>query len=200
MYCKNCGAQMADGMKFCTVCGAPLESGGVDLNKDSGASNGYGNSWGQGYGQQQNFYGGYGQQQGGYGYGQPMGDPYGIGMGGGFGIQERSIAMCIILTFLTCGFYSLYWLYNITEETNRFSGDPNPTTGGMAILYGILSCGIYYIYWYYKRGEIIDNYMASRGYPPQSNAVLYLVLSLFGLGLVSMSLMQSELNKIARGM
>ena len=238
MFCKNCGAQMQDGMKFCTVCGSPLseEENKVDLSKEAEAPAGDASGYGQPepgqptygspdpgqqgyYGQQQGYgqqgYGqpGYGQQQGygqpGYGqqgYGQPGGvDPYaaatyGAGLGNGFGIPERSIATCIILTLVTCGLYSFYWLYCITEETNRLSNEPNPTSGGMSILFGILSCGIYYIYWYYKRGEIMDNYYVRRGYPPQSNAVLWLILSLVGLGIVSMGLMQNELNKVAHGM
>ena len=195
---------MQDGMKFCTVCGAPLDSEPkVDLNKDmdSAADNNSNTSWSQGYGNQagQQSYGQSNQQQYYGGYGQPGANPYG-GMGMGFGLQERSLATCIILSIVTCGLYSFYWLYTLTEDTNRFSGDPNPTSGGMAILYGLLTCGIYYYYWYYKRGEIIDNYMASRGYPPQSNSILYLVLAIFGLGIVSMALTQSEINKIARGM
>ena len=224
---------MQDGMKFCSICGAPLtdEAEKVNLDKeaptfesatDMGAANDTGTQ--QNYGQaasgQQQYYGGYGQPGqpgggfnggvGGYGggYGGYGGDPYGAGMGmgmagmpgGGFGIPTRSIATCIILSFLTCGIYVYYWLYCITEETNRFSNEPNPTSGGMTILLGLVTCGIYFVYWYYKRGELIDNYYVSRGYPPQSNAVLYLILSLVGLGLVSMALMQSELNKISRGM
>ena len=120
--------------------------------------------------------------------------------GFGVGIQERSIATCIILTFLTCGFYSFYWLYKITEETNLIQGDPYAPSGGTSILLGIVTCGLYYIYWYYKRGEIMDNYYVRRGYPPQSNAVLYLLLSIFGLGIVAMGLCQNELNKVAHGM
>ena len=216
MYCKTCGAQMEDGMRFCTVCGAPL-SNGVDLNKGTEPNGGMG---AQGFnGQQQSYYGqpgqpGYGQpnyfdpngQQGGYGYGQPgmgMGQP-GMGMpGGGMffgGIEERSIAMCIILSFVTCGIYLYYWLYKMTEETNMLEGDPHAASGGTSILLGIVTCGIYFLYWYYKRGEILDNYYVRRGYPPTSNAVLYLVLSIFGLGMVSMALCQNELNKIAHGM
>ncbi len=204
---------MQDGMKFCTICGAPLSGDDEKVNLDKGspfeAADGMGGSFDnsannaqQGYGQAgygQPQYGNQGQQQYYGGYGQPGGGFNG-GYGNNFGIPTRSIATCIILSFLTCGIYLYYWLYCITEETNRFSNEPNPTTGGTTILLGLVTCGIYFVYWYYKRGELIDNYYVSRGYPPQSNAVLYLILSLIGLGLVSMAMMQSELNKISRGM
>ena len=243
MVCKNCGAQMQDGMKFCTVCGSPLEdSGKVDLGKPTvdgsmppvpdpsmgdqnadanGAQSGqpnFGTPSGQpGYdydrlnssygingsfdpnagadqGQQQ--YGGqqYGgqQQYGGMGYGAPMGNVSGI--------QERNIVTAIILSVVTCGIYGLYWMYALTEDTNHFATDPNPVSGGTALLLSIVTCGIYTWYWMYKRGEYIDNYYTQRGLPPQSNSILYLVLSICGLGIVSYCLMQSEVNKIAHGM
>ena len=234
---------MQDGMKFCTVCGSPLEdSGKVDLGKpavdgamppvpdpsvgdqgtnpnggqpgtpnfgtpsgqpgydydrlnssygingafdpNAGASQGQ-----QQYGEQQQ-YGG--QQYGGMGYGSaPMGNS---------GIQERSIVTAIILSVVTCGIYGLYWMYALTEDTNHFANEPNPVSGGTALLLSIVTCGIYTWYWMYKRGEYIDNYYAQRGLPPQSNSILYLVLSICGLGIVSYCLMQSEVNKIAHGM
>ena len=37
------------------------------------------------------------------------------------GIQERNIGICILLWFVTCGIYTLYWVYKLNEEINRLS-------------------------------------------------------------------------------
>ena len=46
----------------------------------------------------------------------------------GNGIQQRNIALCIILSIVTCGIYGWYWLYTMTEDTNRLSRDPGATS------------------------------------------------------------------------
>lgn len=112
-------------------------------------------------------------------------------------LEQRNIALCIILSFVTCGIYTLYWFLKLTEDTNKNSGDPNATSGGMAFLLCLVTCGIYTYYWMYKRGDYIDRYMSQCGQPGGSNGILYLILTVFGLGIVSYGLMQNELNKIA---
>ncbi|MCD8094929.1 MAG: DUF4234 domain-containing protein [Ruminococcus sp.] len=104
-----------------------------------------------------------------------------------------------MLSLVTCGIYGLYWLYCLTEDSNKISNEPNPTSGGMVILLSIVTCNIYLWYWMYKRGEIIDNYNLQRGLPPSSNSIIYLLLSIFGFSIISYCLLQNELNKIARG-
>jgi len=117
--------------------------------------------------------------------------------GGSSGIQERSIPMCIILSLVTCGIYGLIWFYNLTEDSNKV-GDSKTASGGLAILYTLLSCGIYGIYWFYKLGAKIGEAQKKYGTGTgNDSAVLYLILSLVGLGIVPYILAQSELNKIA---
>lgn len=176
MFCKFCGSQVQNGEKFCPSCGSPMEKSQDTYN---GAAPG---------GYQQT----YNDAQ--YGGPQPM-------MGGGsyMTLPQRNIAVCVILSIVTCGIYNIVWFINLTNETNQLSGDPSATSGGMAFLFTLLTCGIYSLFWIYKRGEIIDSYYTMHGTPSSSNSVLYLILSIFGLGLISYCLMQNELNKISRG-
>lgn len=37
-------------------------------------------------------------------------------------IQQRNIAMCIILSIVTCGIYGLYWYACLTNDTNTAAG------------------------------------------------------------------------------
>ena len=44
-------------------------------------------------------------------------------------VKERNIAMCVILSFITCGIYGIIWFVNITDDVNTVSGDFK-TSGG----------------------------------------------------------------------
>lgn len=127
------------------------------------------------------------------------GNQGGPGQFGSFGIAPKNIATCVILSIVTCGIYAIIWFIGLTDDSNRVSNEAGATSGGMAFVLTLVTCGIYSIYWIYKRGVIIDNYYASKNMPRPNNAVIYLVLTLFGLGIVSYCLLQSELNKIANG-
>lgn len=112
-------------------------------------------------------------------------------------IERRNIAVCIVLTFVTCGIYGIYWIVCLTNDVNTVSGDVNGTSGGMVVLLTIVTCGIYGIYWAYKQGEKLDFTKNNRGIPSSNSGVLYLILQIFGFGIIAYALMQNELNKLA---
>lgn len=111
-------------------------------------------------------------------------------------IQQRNIAVCIILSIVTCGIYGLYWMACLNNDANTASNTFG-TSGGMVVLLSIVTCGIYGIYWAFKQGEKIDAAKANRGIPSSNSGILYLILSLFGFGIVAWALMQNEMNKLA---
>jgi len=112
-------------------------------------------------------------------------------------VEKRGVAVAIILSIVTCGIYGIYWFIKLTDEVNIINGTPNDTSGGMAFVYSLITCGIYAYFWMYKMGEKLDNICAYRGLPTQSRGILYLVLTFFGLGIVSYALMQDSVNKLA---
>ena len=112
-------------------------------------------------------------------------------------IERRNIAVCIVLTLVTCGIYGIYWIVCLTNDVNTASGDVNGTPGGMVVLLTIVTCGIYGIYWAYKQGEKLDFTKNNRGIPSSNSGVLYLILQIFGFGIIAYALMQNELNKLA---
>ena len=112
-------------------------------------------------------------------------------------VKERNIALCVVLSLVTCGIYDIYWFICLTDETNNASNSTG-TSGGMAFLLSLVTCGIYMYYWMYKQGEKIDSAKSARGLESSGNSgIIYLVLALFGLGIVSYALMQNDLNKLA---
>ena len=111
-------------------------------------------------------------------------------------ITKRDIVVAIILTFVTCGIYGIYWFIVMTDDVNSLS-DEKMASGGTAFLYSILTCGIYALYWNYKVGQKMAEVGKKYNKPINDNSVLYLVLSIFGLGLVNYCLIQSDLNRFA---
>ena len=110
-------------------------------------------------------------------------------------ITKREVVTAIIFTVITCGIYGIYWFVKLNDEINILCADTSDTSGGTAFLYNLITCGIYGIYWSYKMGNKLDNYMAARGEMTSSRGVAYLLLSIFGLSIVTYALMQDSINK-----
>lgn len=111
-------------------------------------------------------------------------------------VPNRNIAISIILSIVTCGIYGLYWFIKITDESKAVSNGTN-ANGLLAVIYTILTCGIYSIYWSYKMGQNMHAAGKLHNKDISDNAVLYLILSIFGLGVVNYCLIQNDLNKFS---
>lgn len=112
-------------------------------------------------------------------------------------VKERNIAVCIILTIVTCGIYGLIWFISLTDDVRLVSGDDR-LSGGKAVLLTLVTCGIYSIYWAYQMGKALNQASVKSGKTASDNSVLYLILQIIGLGIVGYCLMQSELNQYAK--
>lgn len=112
-------------------------------------------------------------------------------------VKEKNLALCIILSIVTCGIYMYYWIVCLTDDTNAIAGEPEDTSGVMALVLTIVTCGIYSLYWAYKRGEKIDKAHQLNGQAASNGGVLYLILYIFG-GIIALALIQNEVNKFAQ--
>ena len=112
-------------------------------------------------------------------------------------LERKNIVTCIILTFVTCGFYGIYWLYCIISDINTISGDPDSMSPIVVILLSFVTCGIYLLFWVYKAGALLDQKAVESGRASESRAMIYLILTLFFLGIVTCVLMQDSINTIA---
>ena len=110
-------------------------------------------------------------------------------------VQQRNIALCVILSLVTCGLYGLYWFVCMTDDTNTVANEEG-TSGVLALILTIVTCGIYGLYWAYKCGDKLDKAKVDRGMPASNGGVLYLILYIFG-GIIAYALIQNELNKLA---
>lgn len=111
-------------------------------------------------------------------------------------MKQRSIGICILLTIVTFGIYGIYWFISMTDEVVHLSnGKVYNTSGGTAFLLTLITCGIYGIYWAYQMGKSMYVVAKEKVDYASDNSVLYLVLEIFGLGIVTYALIQNEINK-----
>lgn len=112
-------------------------------------------------------------------------------------VQRRSIGLCIVLSIVTCGLYTLYWLYCMAEDVNLVTARPNAPSGGFVLLLTIVTCDIYGLYWLYRAGDDLDRRRMDQGQAPGHLGILYLLLAIFGFSIISFALLQYELNEYA---
>jgi len=109
-------------------------------------------------------------------------------------VKQRNIVLAIVLSLITCGIYGIVWFISLTNDMNTITGKQE-TSGGLAFVYSLITCGIYSLFWSYKMGKNMDEINANKGMNAGSNyAVLFLVLQLFGFGIVNYAIIQNELN------
>lgn len=109
--------------------------------------------------------------------------------------EVRSPVLVLVLILITCGIYNLYWIYKVSDETQKYSGETT-LSPVVELLLCIFTCGLYYFYWNYKYGKMIAKCHERAGLAVEDNSVLYLILSVLGLGIINALIMQTSLNKV----
>lgn len=182
MFCKKCGTEMPDNTKFCPACGEPAYSVNLkDLGQ--GAVDAANSAFNSAENELRNaaqdvassFNGNSGSYNGNTGN---AGGPY---MGGRLK-EDRSIWMYILLSIVTCGIYSLYFVYKLIEDVNiAMAGDGEETAGIVKyILLSIITCGIYGWYWEYCLGNRLANNASRYGMQFQENGTTVLLWTVLG--------------------
>jgi hypothetical protein len=112
-------------------------------------------------------------------------------------VYRRSIAVSILLSLVTCGIYWFYWQYKINEGVTSLR--PQRTlkqTSGLVVLLTIVTCGIYCWYWIYTTSKDLSEISIEAQESRTDNSILNLILGIFGLSIVSLAIMQDQLNRI----
>ncbi len=174
-YCPNCGKEIVEGAAFCDNCGTKLESA-IQTDNEVKRENPYAD-----YLPENRF---------------PNGGNQNNYTNNRVVVPNRSIPLAIILSLVTCGLYSLYWFVVMTDEANSVS-DETATGGALSLVLTLITCGLYGIYWNYQMGKKLYDAGVKNNVAISDNSVLYLILSLFGLGIVNYCLIQNDLNKFS---
>lgn len=106
-------------------------------------------------------------------------------------IKQRNIVTALILYFITCGIYGLYWAVMTAREAVYFK---DPADDG---LLEILLCIFLPCVGHFLTEKKFAEGCAAKGIAHQDNSIIYLILGLVGLPIVSLCMLQNDLNKIA---
>ncbi len=190
MFCSNCGQEAPEGAKNCPNCGAPLEGGDKLDNLTKDVKNAFDNAEKELGSAVQDIH-------------QTIsnaGAPY-----AGEKLQtDRGLLAYIVLTIITCGIYSYYFIYKMAHDVNIACEGDGESTGGLVkfIVLSIITCGIYAWVWYYKLGNRLSSNAGRYGLTFQENGTTVLLWLLFGAMLcgigpfIAMNILIKNTNKI----
>lgn len=108
--------------------------------------------------------------------------------------ERREIVLSLVLMFLTCGFYGLWLQYKIGDEINRHQGR-NQLNPGLDLLLFFLTCSFWGFYMAYKYPKTLEEMIQEEGAPRNDLAVPCLLFTILGLHIVTILILQGELNK-----
>lgn len=106
-------------------------------------------------------------------------------------IKERNIIVCILLTLVTCGIYSIYWYIMLAKEAVSVKDPADNALVEILLMLFLPFLGIFLTEKKFAEG------CAARGISHSDNSILYLILGLLGLGIVGICMLQNDLNKLA---
>ena len=118
---------------------------------------------------------------------------------------DRNIIVYILLTIVTCGIYSYYFVYKLAQDVNEMCKEDGQKTGGLLafILLSYITCGLYALYWYYQIANRLQNNANKYGIIVAESGTTILLWYLIGLlicGLgpfVAMHLIMKNTNAMA---
>lgn len=95
---------------------------------------------------------------------------------------NRSLLTYILLSLVTCGIYSYYFVYKLAADVNVIcDGDGKETAGLLKfILLSLVTCGVYSFIWYYSLGNRLSENAPRYGLNFSENGTTVLLWMVFG--------------------
>lgn len=96
---------------------------------------------------------------------------------------DRSLLVYILLSLLTCGIYSWYFIYRLAQDVNVACEGDGSSTSGLAVflLLSLITCGIYPIFWWYSLANRLAANAPRYGLHFQENGTTVLLWYVFGV-------------------
>ena len=107
-------------------------------------------------------------------------------------VKEKNLALCIVLSLITFGIYGIIWYIQMNTDVKTITKD-EWFSGGKNFLLTLVTCGIWGWIWAYRSGKASAQITGA-----DDKSVLYLILTLFGLGIVVYALLQNDINNYAK--
>lgn len=104
---------------------------------------------------------------------------------------QRNVALDLVLTILLCGLWNLV-VQNAHCKTLNFLLKQEKYSFWKMYIFTILTCGIYFIYHEYSKATDFAKLTQSND---NSDAILAVILSIFGLNFIYDAILQTKLNE-----
>ncbi len=102
-------------------------------------------------------------------------------------LRRRDLVGVILLTFVTCGLYSIYLYFamgsEIVDQSLRDDTETKPTSIGVAFLLTIVTFGIYGVYYIYVQAKALQEIGAKRNVSTLDPIVVLLLAIFLGFGM-----------------
>ncbi len=189
MQCKNCDHDNPEDSKFCMKCGKELaasDAGGAKCPV-CGADNAVGALFCAACGKSMAA-----PYSGDVSRGRTYEAPDQNVGGGPF---TSNIALDVVLSIITCGIYWFFWQARQMRAVNHLLQQQRYNFWVWFLL-TILTCGLFNIYYEYYMAQGLVEAQGKYGRPLSKDLpVLSLVLTIFGLNIVTDAIQQNEINK-----
>ena len=106
-------------------------------------------------------------------------------------IQNRNIALYIVLSLVTCGIFAIIWAISLARDAVHVKDEKDDGLLEIILMLFVPCVGFFLAEKKFSEG------CAAKGIAHTDNSIIYLILGLVGLGIVNFVMMQSDLNKIA---
>lgn len=181
MFCVNCGSKVEGNEKICPNCGAPINANNnnnanYNTNNSNEGFNNFTNSVNHAFDNAEQSLGSAVNdvKQSFNNAGQPYrGEALNT---------NRSLLGYIVLSIITCGIYSYYFIYKLAYDVNIACDGDGEKTGGLVafIVLSFITCGIYALIWYYKLGNRLAENAPRYNLHFSENGTTILMWYLFG--------------------
>lgn len=105
------------------------------------------------------------------------------------GNDNINISLSITAVILSIGVYYIFWAYRICKKVRDLTGG-NKNIAGEFLCFIFLP--LYAAYWFYTRNEELRKHCNI----DSNKSSMYLIITMFGYGIVAMALFQTEINNI----
>lgn len=123
-----------------------------------------------------------------------------------FTTGDRSPALILLLTLVTCGLYLIYWYYQVYEEMQQLHGlSPTGNDFFVDLLIVIITCGIWGIYVDFAISEKLNIIQKKYNLPHNDTTTTAILLDLAGFivgltNIITSMIHQDQLNTIRAAM
>lgn len=107
-------------------------------------------------------------------------------------MNKRNVALDIVLTLLLCGLWNIVVQYDQIKTMNLLMKEEKYNIWKIAG-FTLLTCGIYFIYFEYLKSVDFAK-LSTPGKTDDSDPVIAVVLTLFGLNFIYDAILQTKIN------